>query len=79
MAPAFWAGAIFMTQGTILLAVDKLHDFSSTAIGTENVLNLVLNEFLNVGTAISNILTRVEVFRMSQEVLTDTSRQSRTQ
>ena len=39
----------------------------------------MLNQFLDVGTAISNVLTRVKVFRMSHEVLTDTSRKSQTQ
>ena len=62
-----------------LFCVDELQDFSSAAIGTKNVFDLVFNEFLDVGTAISNVLTRVKVFRMSHEVLTDTSRKSQTQ
>ena len=79
MAPAQKAGAIFLTEGTILLAVDKLHDFLGAAIGTEHVLDLVLNQFLDVGTAISHILARVEVLRMSHKVLANTSRESQAQ
>lgn len=39
----------------------------------------MLNEFLDVGAAVSAVLTRVEVLRMSEEVLADTSRHSEAQ
>lgn len=63
----------------LLVGVDELHDGSCTVLGTENVLDLVLNELFDVGAAVCAVLARIEMLRMSHEVLADTSRHSETQ
>ena len=63
----------------LLVGVDEFHNASSAVLGTENFLDLVLNELFDVRTAISAILTRIKVLRMSEEVLADTSRHSEAQ
>ena len=60
----------------LFVGVDKCHDFVGAAIGAEDVLDLVLNELFDVGTAISDVLARIEMLRMSHEMLADTSRHS---
>ena len=49
----------------------------SSVCRTENIFDLVFNKLFDVRTAISNVLTRVKMIRMSIEVLTDTSRHSK--
>ena len=45
---------------------------SDLVVGTENFLDLVSNDSLNVCTAITDILTGIEMIRMLCEMLTDT-------